>query len=121
MSIVTAQKVLLAHAIMFGLEGVPAVYFPSLFSTENATHRVEATAHNRAINRPAWTEEGVNAHLEAESEAAQFLDDLKSLMAMRRRQPAFHPMQLSSRCTWGPCVCLLAAKQEPRAEYFLPS
>ena len=85
------KKFLLAHAIMFGLEGVPAVYFPSLFSTENATHRVEATAHNRAINRPAWTEEGVNAHLEAESEAAQFLDDLKSLMAIRRRQLAFHP------------------------------
>ena len=85
------KKFLLAHAIMFGLEGVPAVYFPSLFSTENATHRVEATAHNRAINRPAWTEEEANAHLEAESEAAQFLDDFKSLMAIRRRQPAFHP------------------------------
>ena len=85
------KKFLLAHAIMFGLEGVPAVYFPSLFSTENATHRVEATAHNRAINRPAWTEEAVNAHLEAEPEAAQFLDDLKSLMAIRRRQLAFHP------------------------------
>ena len=85
------KKFLLAHAIMFGLEGVPAVYFPSLFSTENATHRVEATAHNRAINRPAWTEEAINAHLEAEPEAAQFLDDLKSLMAIRRRQLAFHP------------------------------
>ena len=86
-----ASKFLLVHALMFGLEGVPAVYFPSLFATPNASHRVSATGHNRAINRPEWTEKALDQALEQEPTKLAVLKGLQKLLSIRRKQPAFHP------------------------------
>ncbi|MDA1207963.1 MAG: alpha-amylase, partial [Proteobacteria bacterium] len=86
-----ASKFLLVHALMFGLEGVPAVYFPSLFATPNASHRVSATGHNRAINRPQWTEKALDQALEQEPTKLAVLKGLQKLLSIRRKQPAFHP------------------------------
>jgi sucrose phosphorylase len=85
------DKFLLIHALMFGLEGVPAVYFPSLFATPNASERVEGTGHNRAINRPTWTARGIDEVLKIDGVQRQVLAGLKRLLRVRRAQPAFHP------------------------------
>ena len=85
------DKFLLIHALMFGLEGVPAVYFPSLFATPNATERVEGTGHNRAINRPAWTAGEIDEALKNDGAQCRVLEGLKKLLRVRRAQPAFHP------------------------------
>ena len=48
------QRFICAHAIMFGLEGVPGVYIHSLLGTQNDYEKVENTQQNRSINRHRW-------------------------------------------------------------------
>lgn len=81
-----------AHAIMFGLEGIPAVYFHSFVATTNDHKRVEHSGHNRAINRHQWNENELNTRLEdPESTQSLALAELGRLLGIRREQPAFHP------------------------------
>lgn len=81
-----------AHAIMFGLEGIPAVYFHSFVATPNDHKRVEHSGHNRAINRHQWNENELNTRLEdPESTQSLALAELGRLLRIRREQPAFHP------------------------------
>ncbi len=81
-----------AHAIMFGLEGIPAVYFHSFVATPNDHQRVEHSGHNRSINRHQWDAGGLNSCLsDPESTQALVLAELGRLLTIRREQPAFHP------------------------------
>jgi len=48
------ERFVCAHAIMLGLEGIPAFYLHSLLGTCNDMERVLHTGHNRSINRHQW-------------------------------------------------------------------
>ena len=48
------ERFMCAHAIMLGLEGVPAIYINSFFGTKNDYDRLEKTKINRSINRHRW-------------------------------------------------------------------
>ena len=88
----TLDRMILAHAILLGLEGVPAIYLHSLVATNNDLSRVENTGHNRAINRHQWALEELTGLLnDAKSQHAQCLQAIKQLIDLRQRQPAFHP------------------------------
>ena len=88
----TLDRMILAHAILLGLEGVPAIYLHSFVATNNDLSRVENTGHNRAINRHQWALEELTGLLNnAESQHAQCLHAIKHLIDLRQRQPAFHP------------------------------
>ena len=88
----TLDRMILAHAILLGLEGVPAIYLHSLVATNNDLSRVENTGHNRAINRHQWALEELTELLnDAKSQHAQCLQAIKQLIDVRQRQPAFHP------------------------------
>jgi sucrose phosphorylase len=77
---------------MFALEGIPAVYIHSLFGTENDHQRVEHTGRLRSINRHIWREEQLSDALADRGlHHGQVFERLKTLLALRRRQPAFHP------------------------------
>jgi sucrose phosphorylase len=86
------QRFLCAHTIMLALEGVPAFYIHSLFSTENNQERVEHTGNNRSINRSKWD---VNTLLDQlndnQSHHRQVFNALKHRIAIRKKQAAFHP------------------------------
>ena len=86
------KRFVCAHAILLGLEGIPAFYIHSLLGTRNDLERVRKTGHNRHINRHQWD----LAHLETEladkrSTHSTVLRHLKKLIIIRREQPAFHP------------------------------
>jgi len=82
----------LAHAILLGLEGVPAIYLHSFLGTRNDEQRVLHTGHNRAINRHQWDLDLLSTELEDPcSTHSQCLKQIKSLIKVRRSQPAFHP------------------------------
>ncbi|WP_116367433.1 sugar phosphorylase [Parahaliea mediterranea] len=86
------ERFVCAHAIMLGLEGIPGLYLHSLLGTHNDHQRVENTGHARAINRHQWR----LAHLQAvlddpRSSHSRIFARLKALLAIRRRQAAFHP------------------------------
>lgn len=81
-----------AHTLMFGLEGVPAIYIHSLLATGNDYHKMEHRGHNRAINRHQWHYPSLELALnDAHNHHAQVFTQLKTLLAIRQQQPAFHP------------------------------
>jgi sucrose phosphorylase len=88
----TLARMILAHAIVLGLEGIPALYIHSFLGTQNDVERVENTGHNRAINRHQWDKDELTQRLiDPESHHALCLSGLKALIQIRQRQPAFHP------------------------------
>ncbi len=86
------ERFICAHAIMLALEGIPGIYIHSLLGTRNDYERVENSGHYRAINRHQWDMQTLSAMLEdAGSSHARIFSRLKSLLAIRRGQAAFHP------------------------------
>ena len=86
------DRFICAHAIMLGLEGIPGIYIHSLLGTHNDYDRVENTGHYRAINRHQWDYDQLEGELSRQqSSHAVVFNRLKSLLALRRRQSAFHP------------------------------
>jgi len=58
------MRFICAHAIMFGLEGVPGLYIHSLIGTTNDEERVQHTGQNRSINRHRWAYKELIAELD---------------------------------------------------------
>ncbi|MBS8239691.1 alpha-amylase [Marinobacter lipolyticus] len=86
------QRFLCAHTVMLALEGIPAFYIHSLLATENDYERAEHTGRLRSINRGQWNLDAIESELANPlSHHSQAFKELKRLIAIRRRQPAFHP------------------------------
>src|SRR5690606_8330005 len=86
------QRFICAHSIMLALEGIPAFYIHRLLGTENDTEKFDNTRRKRAINRHTWQLEELNAKLaDSQYHHRPLLQELKRLIAIRKRQPAFHP------------------------------
>lgn len=87
-----AERFLCAHAIMLGLEGVPAFYIHSLLATRNDYAGLQRTGHPRSINRHQWQLEALVAELaDPASLHGEVFVWLTHLIQIRRHQPAFHP------------------------------
>jgi len=86
------ERFICAHAIMFGLEGIPGIYIHSLLATSNDTEKLERTEHNRSINRHEWEYDAIQAQLaDTDSQHSIVSSKLKTLIKLRKTQPAFHP------------------------------
>ncbi|WP_188150980.1 alpha-amylase family glycosyl hydrolase [Teredinibacter waterburyi] len=86
------QRFICAHAIMLALEGVPGIYIHSFTATNNYSDGVELSGSNRAINRYKWNLPDLSEKLENKySHHALVFERMKELLAIRIRQPAFHP------------------------------
>lgn len=81
-----------AHTIMLALEGIPALYIQSLFGSRNDYARLEHTGRARSINRHIWQEEELeNCLSDSDSQHYRIFHELKRLIQIRCKQPAFHP------------------------------
>ncbi|TNE76151.1 MAG: alpha-amylase [Gammaproteobacteria bacterium] len=85
------QRFICAHTIMLALEGIPAFYIHSLLATRNDYEKLQNTNNNRAINRHNWDVDQLLELLATDSHHTRIYRALKNLIAIRRRQPAFHP------------------------------
>lgn len=86
------QRFVCAHTVMLALEGIPAFYIHSLLATENDLVRVEHTGRLRSINRSQWQLDELEQKLaDPLSHHSKAFRELKRLIAIRRKQPAFHP------------------------------
>ena len=86
------DRYICAHAIMLALEGIPAFYIHSLLATGNDYEKLEKTNSNRSINRHQWKLEDLEKALDdPASQHARVFTRLRSLIEIRRQQPAFHP------------------------------
>lgn len=86
------ERFICAHAIMFSLEGIPAIYVHSLVGTNNYSEGVELTKQNRTINRYKWDYKDICEKLDdGYSHHHKVFKGMKDLLAIRIKQPAFHP------------------------------
>jgi sucrose phosphorylase len=85
-------RFLCSQTIMMALEGIPAFYIHSLMGTPNDVAGYEKTGQKRALNRKQWDYATLRTHLDdSRSLHAKVLSTLKSRIAVRTAQPAFHP------------------------------
>ena len=84
------ERFICIHAIMLSLEGVPAFYIHSLFGTRNDYALYKQTNQNRSLNRGKIKISEMDLSNDSEPESYIFLQ-LKKLMLIRKKQPAFHP------------------------------
>ena len=81
-----------AHAIMISFEGVPAIYFNSLFGTSNDEAKYIITGNNRDVNRYRWNQKVILNHLKnTKSKQSIFFKNLTNLLNIKKKQKAFHP------------------------------
>jgi len=99
------QRFICAHAIMLALEGLPAFYVHSLFATENDYDKFKNTNNKRAINRHDWQCDELEALLNAENHHSAVFGKLKHLIALRRKQAAFHPNATQFTLHLGDTIC----------------
>ena len=86
------QRYIAAHAIMFSFEGVPAIYFNSLFGKSNDEARYVITGNNRDVNRFKWNELNILKKIKSNSSKEYYIfETLKHLLKVRKKQKAFHP------------------------------
>jgi sucrose phosphorylase len=86
------NRFLCAQAIMLALQGVPGIYFHSLFGSRNDRAGADASGIPRRINRPKFTRAELEHELaEPASLRAQVFTRYAELLRVRRAHHAFHP------------------------------
>ena len=96
------ERYISAHSIMCALEGVPALYFNSLFGTSNDEAKYIITGNNRDINRYKWNKKNITNHLKNKhSKQTYFYNSITNLLDIRKKQKAFHPNSLRSNINLG--------------------
>ena len=99
------ERYISAHAIMISFEGVPAIYFNSLFGTSNDEAKYIITGNNRDINRYRWNENIILNHLKnSKSKQSIFYKNLTNLLNIKMRQKAFHPNASRKTLNIGPKI-----------------
>ncbi|MFO8234930.1 MAG: sugar phosphorylase [Bacteroidales bacterium] len=86
------QRFICSQTIMMTLKGIPAFYIHSLTATRNDIEGVERTGRYRSINRGKLDYEELIFSLTAKKNSkSRIFYELKRLIRIRKKQPAFHP------------------------------
>ena len=86
------ERYIAAHAIMFSFEGVPAIYFNSLFGKSNDEAKYIITGNNRDVNRYRWNESIILKKMNDKNKKEfNIFETIKHLLIIRQAQKAFHP------------------------------
>ena len=97
------DRYLAAHTMLFALEGVPAVYFNSLFGTSNDIDLVKKTGIKRDINRFKWNLGKLTEKLNDEKSIEKIVyKKLLDMILLRKKQSAFHPNATQYTLSLGP-------------------
>ena len=97
------DRYLAAHTMLFALEGVPAVYFNSLFGTSNDIDLVKKTGIKRDINRFKWDLGKLTEKLNDEKSTENIVyKKLLDMILLRKKQSAFHPNATQYTLSLGP-------------------
>jgi sucrose phosphorylase len=81
-----------AHAILMAMQGVPGIYFHSLFGSRGWPAGAAASGQNRTINRRKLQKEEIVRQLDdPHSRQRRVFFRLQHLLRIRHRHAAFHP------------------------------
>ena len=76
---------------MISFEGIPAIYFNSLFGKSNDEAKYVITGNNRDVNRYKWSYENITKKLkDKNSKQSIFYQNLVKLLEIKRKQKAFN-------------------------------
>ncbi len=96
------ERYISAHSIMISFEGIPAVYFNSLFGKSNDEAKYIITGNNRDVNRYKWNYKNISKKLDNKnSKQSIFYQKISSLLSVKRKQKAFHPNALRQNVNLG--------------------
>ena len=86
------ERYVSAHSIMISFEGIPALYFNSLFGKSNDEAKYIITGNNRDVNRYKWNYKNISKKLDNKnSKQSIFYHKISNLLSVKRKQKAFHP------------------------------
>jgi sucrose phosphorylase len=85
------ERFLASQTVMMSFVGIPAFYIHSLTATPNYHEGVAITKHNRTINRRKWELEELDEILNDDTPQKKVFTSLQKLIALRKKQAAFHP------------------------------
>jgi len=89
------DRYIAAHTIMFSFEGVPGIYFNSLFGKSNDEAKYIITGNNRDVNRYRWNELNILKRMKNKNTKEHYIfETFKHLLNIRKKQKAFHPNAL---------------------------
>ncbi len=104
----TADRFVVAHAIMFAMIGMPGIYFHSLFGSRGWPEGVQQLGYNRAINRQKLDRGALERELaDNDSRRARVFARLSHLLRVRAGHAAFHPFGEQQVIACGPGVFAL--------------
>ncbi len=96
------DRYIAAHTIMFSFEGVPGIYFNSLFGKSNDEAKYIITGNNRDVNRYRWNELNILKKMKNENTKEHYIfETFKHLLNIRKKQKAFHPNALRTNINLG--------------------
>lgn len=104
-----------AHAILLAFQGMPALYFHSLFGSRGWPEGVKQTGKNRTVNRQKLGRAELEGELaEPGSRRAQVFGRLAQFLKVRAEHAAFSP-QAAQRILRGPDGILIIVRGEAEA------
>lgn len=87
-----AKRFMLSQAVMLSFNGLPGVYYHSVFGSENDVEAVKSSGINRRINRVKIQIDDLNRALEDKSSLRyRVYSEYKKLLELRQQEEAFHP------------------------------
>ena len=100
--IFAVERYIAAHAILLALEGVPAIYFNSLFGTSNDQNAFIKTGIKRNINRFKWDFSDLSKKLKNKNSLENIIySKILKIISLRQKQIAFHPNATQYTLTLG--------------------
>ena len=86
------ERYISAHAIMIAFEGIPAIYFNSIFGTSNDEYKYIISGNKRDLNRYKWNKKRLESLLkDKNSKQSIFYQKITNLIFIKKRNKAFHP------------------------------
>ena len=86
------ERYISAHAIMIAFEGVPAIYFNSIFGTSNDEYRYIISGNKRDLNRYKWNKNRLESLLKNKNSKQRiFYQQIVNLISVKKQNKAFHP------------------------------
>ena len=86
------ERYFAAHSIMMSFEGVPAIYFNSIFGNSNDNSKYIISGNKRDLNRYRWNSLKLENHLkDKKSKQNKYYVNMIYLLKIRNKQKAFHP------------------------------
>ncbi len=86
------NRFVLAHEILFCMEGIPAIYIQNLIGSKNDNRKFKITKKFRSVNRRNWDfDELTDLLIQENSANYKAYNSITKLLKLRKKQPAFHP------------------------------